>query len=342
MSEVVLRLADVEFRHLISAPKLLNPFARKPGPGIFSINLEINKGEIIGLVGPNGAGKTTLLRILAGILPADKGQIYLHGKKIIGDGTSADYQLREAIGHMPEQVRWTGSITVRDTVTQFSEMRSNDIAVDKLLKLVGLNAKSEDNLDSLSQGMRQRLSLAVTLMGSPKVLVLDEPFNGLDPVAAKSVERMIKQLAKKGVGIIISSHQVSGMVGLIDRLALIHKGQIVAVGTIKQLEKEMQLDNRIEICGTGKLPNFADLLRKPSKIIDLAQHSTSWRSLIYHPDDQLMRRIIDSGHTIKSWNAKRPDIVEMLCCATGLEIEEIGLEISSPSMVPLRTKGEEE
>ncbi len=342
MADVVLRLENVEFRHLISAPKFSNPFAKKPGPGIFSINLEINKGEIIGLVGPNGAGKTTLLRVLAGILSIDSGDIYLEGKKITGEEQPSDYHLRKYIGHMPEQVRWSGPNTVRETITQFSEMRKEAISVDKLLKVVGLTSKSEEVLDSLSQGMRQRLSLAMALMGSPKLLVLDEPFNGLDPVAAKSVEIMIKQLTEKGVSIIISSHQVSGMIGLIDRLALIHKGQIVAFESIKQLEQDMNLDNRIEIGGTGQIPDFSSLLAKQSKVIELKLNTDSWNGLIYNPDDQLMRKLIERGHIIHKWNAKQPDIVEMLCCATGLEIEEIGMEISSSSMIPLKRRGEEE
>ena len=192
MADEVVELIDVSFRHKIPEPKFTNPWNTRKGPGIFKMNFSLESGKILGLVGPNGAGKTTLLRILAGIIPIDEGKIKLNGVDLSASGESIDGQLRLNVGHMPEQVRWSGNITVLETLNQFAEMRQDSISSEKLLSLVGLAGKSDSSLDELSQGMRQRLSLAVALMGSPKVLLLDEPFNGLDPVAAKSVEKMIQ------------------------------------------------------------------------------------------------------------------------------------------------------
>ena len=259
MADEVVELIDVSFRHKIPEPKFTNPWNTRKGPGIFKMNFSLESGKILGLVGPNGAGKTTLLRILAGIIPIDEGKIKLNGVDLSASGESIDGQLRLNVGHMPEQVRWSGNITVLETLNQFAEMRQDSISSEKLLSLVGLAGKSDSSLDELSQGMRQRLSLAVALMGSPKVLLLDEPFNGLDPVAAKSVEKMIQELANKGVSIIISSHQVSGLVGFIDQLLLIHRGQIVANGTIEDIESKLGLDDRIELRGRGAIPDFIKL-----------------------------------------------------------------------------------
>ena len=250
--------------------------------------------------------------------------------------------LRCNVGHMPEQVRWNGSESVLETMKLFAEMREEKINSKKLLEIVGLSSKLNDGLDTLSQGMRQRLSLAISLMGSPKILLLDEPFNGLDPVAAKSVEKMVKQLAANGVSIIVSSHHVSGMAGFVDRLALIHKGQIVAEGKISEIEQDLGLSDRVEIAGAGELPNFEKLLKKHSKLISSQHSSSKWEAMIFQPDAKLMSRILNNGHTIDFWQPKAPDIVEMLCNATGLEIEEIGMEINPVSMLPLRTRGEEE
>ena len=342
MAEAALELIDVTFRHKISSPKFLNPWNKRQGPGVFSLNLTLPKGEILGLVGPNGAGKTTLLRLLAGVIPLDSGSIRLNGDNLNQSREAIDYLLRCNVGHMPEQVRWNGSESVLETVKLFAEMREGHVDSKKLLDLVGLSSKLNDGLDTLSQGMRQRLSLAVSLMGSPKILLLDEPFNGLDPVAAKSVEKMVKQLAENGVSIIISSHHVSGMTGFVDRLALIHKGQIVADGKISEIERDLGLSDRIEIAGEGEMPDFEKLLSKKSELISSNYTDNNWKAMVLQPDSKLMSRILDNGHTINFWHPKAPDIVEMLCNATGLKIEEIGMEIDPVSMLPLRNRGEEE
>ena len=341
MADEVVELIDVSFRHKILEPKLTNPWNTRKGPGIFKMNFSLKSGKILGLVGPNGAGKTTLLRILAGIIPIDKGKIKLNGVDLSTSGESIDGQLRLNVGHMPEQVRWSGNVTVLETLNQFAEMRQDSVSSEKLLSLVGLAGKSDASLDELSQGMRQRLSLAVALMGSPKVLLLDEPFNGLDPVAAKSVEKMIQELANKGVSIIISSHQVSGLVGIIDQLLLIHRGQIVADGTIEDIESKLGLDNRIELRGHGAIPDFTKLFGTDCVLNNHVKDS-DWICTIHYPGPNAVKKIIDAGYEILEWKRKSPDIVELLCHATGLEIEDIGMELQTSDMMPLRSKTEEE
>ena len=341
MADEVVELIDVSFRHKIPEPKLTNPWNTRKGPGIFKMNFSLESGKILGLVGPNGAGKTTLLRILAGIIPIDEGKIKLNGVDLSASGESIDGQLRLNVGHMPEQVRWSGNITVLEALNQFAEMRKDSISSEKLLSLVGLAGKSDASLDELSQGMRQRLSLAVALMGSPKMLLLDEPFNGLDPVAAKSVEKMIQELANKGVSIIISSHQVSGLVGFIDQLLLIHRGQIVADGTIEDIESKLGLDNRIELRGHGAIPDFTKLFGTDCVLNNHVKDS-DWICVIQYPGPNAVKKIIDAGYEILEWKRKSPDIVELLCHATGLEIEDIGMELQTSDMMPLRSKTEEE
>ena len=341
MADKAIEIVDVTFRHKIPRPRFLKPWHSVKGPGIFGLNFALEKGAIIGLVGPNGAGKTTLLRVLAGINKIDQGTVLLDGTDLSESSESLGHELRSNVGHMPEQVRWSGRATVRQTIEQFAEMRSKTIDTHKLLKLVGLLSKNDSTLDELSQGMRQRLSLAIALMGNPKILLLDEPFNGLDPVAAKSVEKMIKQLASRGVAIIISSHQVDGLVGLIDSLLLIHRGQIIADGSIDQIETILGLDNRIELSGLGDIPPFETILEN-GVVIEQTIEATDWRCVIQHPEVNLIENLIARGHKITEWRRKSPDIVELLCCATGLEIEEIGMDIQSTTMVPLRQTGEEE
>ena len=197
MSEVVLELEDAAFRHSISSRSISKPFGKKQGSGIFSINLKIREGQILGLVGPNGAGKTTLMRILAGIFPIQKGKIMIKDSKSNDLSPISEMELRSVVGHMPEQVRWQGKVSVKRTLQDIAEMRGVSYRVDGIIAMVGLSEIKDSPLDQLSQGMRQRLTLASALLGSPKILLLDEPFNGLDPVAIRAFEKLLVELAKK-------------------------------------------------------------------------------------------------------------------------------------------------
>lgn len=342
MAEVVLEMKGAAFRHFISSRSLTKPFAKKQGSGIFSVNLKIRKGQILGLVGPNGAGKTTLMRILAGIFPIQKGQIMYRGSELDEFSPISDLGLRSVVGHMPEQVRWQGKVSVKRALEDIAEMRGVSYRVDGILTMVGLSEMKDSPLDQLSQGMRQRLTLATALLGSPKILLLDEPFNGLDPVAIRAFEKLLHTLTQKGVSIIISSHRVAGMVHLVDRLALIHRGQLLIEGTLKDIENEYQLDNRIEIQGTGKIPDFQSMLTDSASLLDTQTRDDGWLVVIRNQDSNLLKNLIDSNAEISTWKTKDTDIVEMLCSATGQNLDEIGFEVISSTMIPYKSRGEEE
>ena len=244
------------------------PWAKRAGAGIHSIDLEINKGTILGLIGPNGAGKTTLMRAICGLYDCegfDK-----------PSGTR-----RSEIGYMPEQVRWEGNVSVKHALQSIAMMRDEEVDLDAIIQTVGLSTKSEHLLDNLSQGMRQRLSLACALIGNPKILVMDEPLNGLDPLAQRAFCNLLRTLANKGVAVIISSHQVADLEALVDRIALLHHGQLLIEGTLGGIRKELELDE-------------------------------------------------ESG------------IVEMICSATGIDPEEVSLQLSNDDMLPFKTLGGEE
>ena len=228
--ESILSLANVSWRHQVRDFSTWKPWAKRDGAGIHSINLKINSGTIIGLVGPNGAGKTTLMRAICGLYECD------------GFNKSAETR-RACIGYMPEQVRWEGRITVSQAITSISLMRNSTTDVENLIRTVGLSSKSNQLLDNLSQGMRQRLSLACALIGSPKMIVMDEPLNGLDPLAQRAFSNLLKNLAKKGVAIVISSHQVGDLESLVDEVALLHRGQLLINGTLEEIRKSLNLDD---------------------------------------------------------------------------------------------------
>lgn len=341
MEEVVLRLKDATYRHSLYAPTTFKPWRRIRGQGIFSANISLRKGSILGLVGPNGAGKTTLLRMMAGILPLEDGTVLDSTEN--DEITLSHENLREKIGHMPEQVRWQGRKTVRDALLEIGEMRNiAESRVDGLLKLVGLESRVDARLNELSQGMRQRLTLAAALLGSPKILLLDEPLNGLDPVAAAAFVLLLGKLTDKGVSIVISSHQVEGLVQIIDRLALMHRGQILAEGTMEEIAQQLNLNKKTEISGPGTAPDFRKYVSDYDSI-DIEQSQQNWRVVLSKNEKGLLQKLVSDGVDLTTWIDRSPNVIEMLCAATGQSIEDVGLEVSSTSVMPLRTyRGEEE
>ena len=341
MGEVVLRLKDATYRHFLHAPSTFKPWNKILGQGIFSANLELKKGSILGLVGPNGAGKTTLLRMMAGVLPLQDGSVHDSSQDSVA--SLSDTDLRDKVGHMPEQVRWQGKKTVRNALMEIGEMRgSSESRIDGLLKLVGLQSRVDSRLSELSQGMRQRLTLAAALLGSPSILLLDEPLNGLDPVASAAFVLLLRKLTEKGVSIVISSHQVEGLVEIIDRLALMHRGQILAEGTMDEVAKQLSLDKKTEVSGYGKAPDFSTYLDDEGAI-KIEQFENNWRAVLEKSQVGLLQKLVAGGVDISSWIDRPPNVIEMLCAATGQSVEDVGLEVSSTSVIPLRTfRGEEE
>ena len=310
-------------------------------PVVRGLDIYLNAGEVVALLGPNGAGKTTLLRMMAGVLPLQDGSVHDSSQDSVASLTDTD--LRDKVGHMPEQVRWQGKKTVRNALMEIGEMRgSSESRIDGLLKLVGLQSRVDSRLSELSQGMRQRLTLAAALLGSPSILLLDEPLNGLDPVASAAFVLLLRKLTEKGVSIVISSHQVEGLVEIIDRLALMHRGQILAEGTMDEVAKQLSLDKKTEVSGYGKAPDFSTYLDDEGAI-KIEQFENNWRAVLEKSQVGLLQKLVAGGVDISSWIDRPPNVIEMLCAATGQSVEDVGLEVSSTSVIPLRTfRGEEE
>ena len=332
--EVAIQFSSVGFRYQIPNPKWYNPFQKRQGPGISHIDLTVLKGKIVGLVGTNGAGKTTLLRIISGVLPLSEGEISKDGEILSKEA------LRSIVGFMPEQVRWSGQQTVRDTITEFALLRGCPIqsAVD-ILSVVGLKNRADTSLQSLSQGMRQRLSLGVALLGAPDVLVLDEPFNGLDPVAIDAFKRLLRSLAANGIGIVISSHHLTELGHLVDTLALLHQGQLLAQGTTEALQSKLGFEDMTEVILDRTI---SDDLLKILDVLESEETENGHRYVLQSSDPKILRHLVEEKHQILTWRIIPPTLIELLCSATGLDRTSIGMDVEHSNMIPLRNLGGEE
>ena len=193
----------------------------------------VGDGEIYGFVGSNGAGKSTTMRIALGVLEADSGEVLL-------DGVPLNDDLRRRIGYMPEERGLYGKEKILDQLVFLAKLHGvpTDTAKQRgteLLEELGLSERMDDKLDDLSLGNQQRVQLAASLIHDPDILILDEPFSGLDPVAVDVMSSMLTDRARQGVPVVFSSHQLDLVQRLCDRVGIVTRGRMVAEGTVDEL-----------------------------------------------------------------------------------------------------------
>jgi ABC-2 type transport system ATP-binding protein len=205
-----------------------------------SISLEIKKGEVLGFLGPNGAGKTTTLKTIVGLVKPTSGVIKIDGLD------SADINSHRSIGYMPEDPYFYEYLSAEEFlkfIADLQQIPNDQPEIDKLLKTVGLEKVRKQHIREYSKGMRQRLGIAQALVGDPKILLLDEPLDGLDPIGRQEVKEILLDLKKRGKTILISSHILADIEELCDKVVIINEGKIIDSGSIsKFLPKNSSLE----------------------------------------------------------------------------------------------------
>jgi len=202
--------------------------------------LAVADGETVALVGPNGSGKTTLLKGAAGLVRATAGQIAVAGHDVARDGRAA----RRAVGYMPQRLGFPDGATPREVLRLIARLRDADLPrPEALLERVGLDDALDRQIETLSGGMRQRLGLAIALLGDPGVLLLDEPSAALDPTGSLLMRDLLCELGKEGKTILISSHDLREVEAVADRLAVFVAGRLVAVGEPAALAASLDLNH---------------------------------------------------------------------------------------------------
>ncbi len=207
----------------------------KTGTAVDDLTFHVPEGQVCGLLGPNGAGKTTAIRVLLGLAKPTSGGTTLLGRS---PGESGFGEAVRQVGTMIEGP----ALYARATARQNLEIEADAIGLDRakgqiddLLRLVGLYERADTRSGSFSLGMRQRLGLAVSLMGNPRLVVLDEPTNGLDPAGIVEIRELIKKLPERGTTVLVSSHLLAEIQLMCDRAAILQRGRLIAEGTIDEL-----------------------------------------------------------------------------------------------------------
>ncbi|WP_338750336.1 ABC transporter ATP-binding protein [Bacillus sp. FJAT-52991] len=208
---------------------------------IDSLSFNIQKGEVFGFLGPNGAGKTTTIRMIVGLMKLSEGDIVICGHSIQKDFEKAV----ENIGAIVENPEMYKFLSGYENLQQYARMHRGITKekIDEVVKFVGLSDRINDKVKTYSLGMRQRLGIAQSLLHDPKVLILDEPTNGLDPAGIKEIRQHVRELAeKRGLAVIVSSHLLAEMEMMCDRIAIIQKGKLVDVQSVHNwMEEEIEM-----------------------------------------------------------------------------------------------------
>ena len=209
------------------------------------VNLTIDPAESLLLVGHNGAGKTTLIKLLLGLIRPSEGRIRVFGD----DPMNADFIThRGKLGFLPENVAFQLALTGREVLIFYARLNRNSISrCDELLERVGLQDVSHRRVQTYSKGMRQRLGLAQALLGEPKLLLLDEPTTGLDPMLRAHFLRIIADMQDQGTTTLISSHALNALEASVNRIAILKQGRLLALGTLAQLGQQLALPVKMHI-----------------------------------------------------------------------------------------------
>ena len=205
------------------------------------VNYIIEEGEIFGLLGPNGAGKTTTILMLLGLIPPTEGTAIVNGADIIEKPLEA----RRTVGLLPEGAGFYENLNARQNLSFYAELAEVPTSVakdriEKLIDMVGLGTKRDVKVGAYSRGMKQRLGIAQSLVRDPKILILDEPTQGIDPEGTRDFRELIRMLSKeKGMTIIFTTHVLYEVNKLCDRVAIMKNGTIAGIGTITELRKQV-------------------------------------------------------------------------------------------------------
>ncbi|MEH6889476.1 ABC transporter ATP-binding protein [Bacillus sp. JJ864] len=229
------------------------------------VSFDIQQGEVFGFLGPNGAGKTTTIRMLVGLIAATEGTILIGGYDIKENFRSAMRQ----IGSIVENPELYTYLTGFENLKQFARMLGgiSDERIMEIAKMVHLDERIHDKVKTYSLGMKQRLGIAQALLGSPKLLILDEPTNGLDPAGIRELREFVHTLVKEeNMSVFISSHLLSEVQMICDRVAIINKGKVITVARVEELVK--QASDRVEWVVTP-LDKAKALLEESDEVTEL-------------------------------------------------------------------------
>jgi ABC-2 type transport system ATP-binding protein len=269
------------------------------------MTFDVPAGELFGFVGSNGAGKTTAMRVVLGVLEPDAGEVRWDGRPLTLD-------TRRQIGYMPEERGLYPRMKVRDQLVYLARlhgMSASDAggSTDRWLERLGVSARRDDEVQKLSLGNQQRVQLAASLVHDPRILVLDEPFSGLDPVAVDVMSQVMREKAAEGIPVVFSSHQLDLVERLCDRVGIVRSGRMVAVGRVDELRGAGP--RRIVVDVPQAAPGWAAGL--PGVRVLASDNGRTELELADGADDQAVLRAALAAGPVRGFGDRRPSLTDL-------------------------------
>jgi len=254
-------------------------------PALKGLTLNVERGETFGFIGPNGAGKTTTLKLLMGIIFPTAGSAHILGKDI------ADAEIKKKIGFLPEQPYFYDYLNPSELLDYYASLSGVSATerkkrIPELLERVGLADSARKQLRKFSKGMLQRVGIAQAIIHDPEVIFLDEPMSGLDPIGRHEIREMIQGLKDAGKTIFFSTHILSDVEALCDRVAVVHKGELRGIGVMNELRSSTGGKTEVIWEGSGSVPRVAQLLMESHVTGDLVRATVASENL-----DTLLARL---------------------------------------------------
>ena len=267
------------------------------------LSLAVRAGRVFGLLGPNGAGKTTTIRMIVNITAPDSGTIELFGRKI-------DSQLQNRIGYLPEERGLYRRMKVVDQLRFFAELknvrgRNVETKIDEWLARVKLSEWKSKRSMELSKGMQQKIQFITAVLHDPELLILDEPFSGLDPVNVELLKEIVLELKRSGKTIIFSTHQMEVAERICDDICLLNRSEKVFEGSLREIKRSFGRNAVAVRCEGGD-----GVLDDPTLVSKVVRHADEAQALLAHGADAqvLLHRLIASGATIGKFEMIEPSL----------------------------------
>ena len=292
---------------------------------IKDVSFDIFSGEIFGFLGPNGSGKTTTIRMLVDLIRPTEGQIIICGKDIHKQRNEA----LSFVGSIVENPEMYPYLTGWENLEHFARMIPgiDDTRIHEVVEIVGMQNRIHDKVKKYSLGMRQRLGIAQALLARPKLLILDEPTNGLDPQGIKELREFIHRLAADGMSLFISSHLLSEIQMMCDRVAIITHGEVIAVGSVEQLLNKseskvwIQIDKPELAIQIFEQAGYKAELLQPDSVDEPNQLGTTVLEVAVEPQHvpDINRKLMDAGVEVYAIERRNPTLEQLFLSLTGGE-----------------------
>jgi ABC-2 type transport system ATP-binding protein len=273
------------------------------------VSFDVNQGEIFGLIGPNGAGKTTTIRMMMDIIKPDSGNIKVLGEKL-NDAS------KNNIGYLPEERGLYKKMSVMDTIIYFASLKGIDGQLarergEELLKRADLLPHRNKRIEELSRGMSQIIQVIITVIHEPDLIILDEPFSGLDPVNTQLLKDLIRDLKNKGKTIIMSTHLMNDIEELCDRLLMINKGRAVLYGSLAEVKSKYR-NNAVLVETAGEMGTIEGVTeqRPLNGAVELKLDANTTPQM-------LLERLIKKGIFVNRFELSTPSLTEIFIKVVG-------------------------